>query len=69
MVKLSSALDYPKCKMLVQVHDEIVISVPSNELNTWEPLVEDCMGNGRVIMGVSLEVEAHHAGSWSEAKG
>jgi DNA polymerase I-like protein with 3'-5' exonuclease and polymerase domains len=69
MVKLSSALEYPKCKMLVQVHDEIVISAPADELNTWEPLVEDCMGNGRVIMGVSLEVEAHHAGSWSEAKG
>ena len=69
MVKLSSALDYPKCKMLVQVHDEIVISVPVTELGKWEPMVEECMGNGRVIMGVSLEVEAHHAGSWSEAKG
>jgi len=69
MVKLSSVLDYPKCKMLVQVHDEIVISVPVDELNKWEPMVEEYMGNGRVIMGVSLEVEAHHAGSWSEAKG
>jgi DNA polymerase-1 len=69
MVKLSSVLDYPKCKMLVQVHDEIVISVPVDELNKWEPMVEEYMGNGRVIKGVSLEVEAHHAGSWSEAKG
>jgi DNA polymerase I-like protein with 3'-5' exonuclease and polymerase domains len=55
--------------MLVQVHDEIVISVPTEELNVWEPVVEEHMGNGRVIMGVRLEVEAHHAGSWSEAKG
>lgn len=69
MVKMAGALDYPKCKMLVQVHDEIVISVPTEEIGVWEPVVEQCMGNGRDIMGVTLEVEAHHAQTWSEAKG
>jgi len=69
MLALNSALPFPRCKILVQVHDELVCSVPLEEVNSWIPVVEQAMGNGRVIEGVSLEVEAHHAGSWSEAKG
>jgi DNA polymerase I-like protein with 3'-5' exonuclease and polymerase domains len=61
--------------MLVQVHDELVVSVPTDELGIWIPTIERCMGNneiltdGKVAQGVKLEVEAHSAGSWSEAKG
>ena len=69
MIRIHNALDFPKCRLLVQVHDEVVLTVPTEELPKWEPMVEDLMGNGSSIMGVSLEVEAHHAGSWSEAKG
>jgi DNA polymerase-1 len=75
MIRLDRALDYPKCKMLVQVHDELVISVPTAELPIWVPRIEEAMGNGtiltdnKVAKGVKLEVEAHAAGSWSEAKG
>ena len=69
MVRVHRTLDYPKCRMLVQVHDELVVSVPIEEIPKWEPALEQAMGNGKVIMGVSLEVEAHHAQSWSEAKG
>lgn len=69
MIKVNAELEYPKCKMLVQVHDELIVSVPTDELRKWVPVVESAMGNGRVIKGVTLEVEAHFAGSWSEAKG
>lgn len=69
MINLAKALDPSECKMLVQVHDELVISVPLSSILTWVPIIESAMGNGRVINGVSLEVEAHYAGSWSEAKG
>lgn len=69
MIKVYEMLPYPECKMLVQVHDEIVISVPSEQVVHWERQLETSMGNGRVIRGVALEVEAHHARSWAEAKG
>jgi DNA polymerase-1 len=69
MIKVSRDLDYPKCRMLVQVHDELVVSAPTDELAKWVPVIESSMGNGRVIKGVTLEVEAHFAQSWSEAKG
>lgn len=69
MIALSKALPFPECRLLVQVHDEVVVSVPTTQVSHWEKVVEDTMGNGRIIEGVALEVEAHHAGSWSEAKG
>lgn len=69
LVRLDKELEYPTCKMLVQVHDEVVISSPTDQLSTWEPIVEKAMGNGRILHGVPIEVEAHHAGSWAEAKG
>ena len=69
MIKVSSALEYPKCKLLVQVHDELVTSVPTEEIIKWVPVIETAMGNGKSIMGVELEVEAHFASSWAEAKG
>lgn len=69
LIKLDRELEFPTCKMLVQVHDEVVLSVPTDQVSKWEPIVERAMGNGRVIHGVPIEVEAHHAGSWAEAKG
>lgn len=75
MVRLDSGLEWPKCKMLVQVHDELVTSVPTDELGIWVPFIETAMGNGTILHdgkvkeGVKLVVEAHAAGSWAEAKG
>jgi DNA polymerase I-like protein with 3'-5' exonuclease and polymerase domains len=76
MIKLDGMLDFPTCKMLIQVHDELVISVPTEQLVRWVPVVESCMGNGTWLdnngqapVPVQLEVEAHFARSWSEAKG
>jgi DNA polymerase-1 len=69
MVLVDDELSFPKCRILIQVHDELVISVPTNEVDTWQPIIEKAMGNGRVIRGVPLVVDAHSARSWAEAKG
>ena len=69
MVKLDKTLDGTDAWMLLQVHDELVVSVPTDQISTWEPVVESDMGNGRIMMGVPLNVTAHHAGSWNDAKG
>jgi DNA polymerase-1 len=58
-----------QCKMLIQVHDELVVSVPTDELSHWVPVVEQSMGNGTTLQGVPLNVTAHFAGSWDQAKG
>ena len=69
MIDVSNVINYPSCKIAVQVHDEIVVIVPQDEAAHWRESIETAMGNGRVIMGVELEVEAHSALSWVEAKG
>lgn len=68
IVNLDKVLPFPTHRMLVQVHDEVVVSVPRDEVPEWKPRIEEAMGNGRVIMNVPLEVEAGNALSWAEAK-
>jgi DNA polymerase-1 len=68
IVNIDGILPFPTHRMLVQVHDEVVVSVPSDEVFDWKPRIETAMGNGRTLMGVPLEVEAGHALSWAEAK-
>jgi DNA polymerase-1 len=69
MVDLDKALAGTDARMLLQVHDELIVSTPTEQLTLWEPVVEQSMGDGRIIMGVPLNVTAHHAGSWNDAKG
>lgn len=76
MVALDGVLPFPTCKMLLQVHDEMVISIPTGESGLWVPKIEEAMGNLTYISTgvqgdkpVKLTVEAHTAASWSEAKG
>jgi DNA polymerase-1 len=68
MVKVHKMLPYPSCKMLVQVHDELVISVPAEDAPLWKSELANAMGNGAVIMGIPIEVNADSAGSWYDAK-
>ena len=68
MVRVHTALDYPACKMLVQVHDELVVSVPADESNDWLKVIETEMGNGQIMMDIPLLVEGNTALSWYDAK-
>jgi DNA polymerase I-like protein with 3'-5' exonuclease and polymerase domains len=69
MIDVYKAFIGTNANMLVQVHDELVVSVPTEEINTLMPVLVNAMGHGRVISGIPLKVSCHSAGSWSEAKG
>jgi DNA polymerase-1 len=69
MINIAHDLSDKNIKMLVQVHDELVVAVPYEELDDIiEPFITS-MGNGNVIKGVPLMVSYHNASNWSEAKG
>ena len=57
-------------RILVQVHDELVVSVPDNdEVDCYADILKGAMGHGRVLKDVPLIVSAHTGRTWSEAKG
>lgn len=69
MINIHNTLASKDVRMMVQVHDELVASVPEDHLDEIiEPFLE-AMGNGTVIQGVPLMVSYHHAYNWAEAKG
>lgn len=69
MVRVHGRLPHDTCRLLVQVHDELMISVPEDEVTHYSKLLQDQMGDGTVIKGVPLNVTAHSGRSWYEAKG
>lgn len=68
MVKVDHELKKRKlgAKMLMQVHDELVLDVPANEVEMVSALVVDIMKNS-VVLQVPLEVEARYASNWLDA--
>ncbi len=54
-------------KMLVQVHDELVFSVPKNELEVTKELVTNIMENTYTLL-VPLKVESDIGDNWYDAK-
>ena len=53
-------------RLIMQVHDELVLEVPEHELLTMEQLVEEEMGNA-VETKIPLKVDINHGANWSEA--
>lgn len=58
-----------KARILVQVHDELVVLVKENEASELQQLLINAMGDGVSYEGIPLRVSCHSAGSWAEAKG
>ncbi|EGJ28206.1 DNA-directed DNA polymerase [Streptococcus porcinus str. Jelinkova 176] len=56
-----------KAKMLLQVHDEIVLEVPNQELVTVRQLVKEIMEDA-VDLAVPLRADENSGQSWYEAK-
>ena len=57
-------------KLLVQVHDELVVNVPdTDDVDFKAEALREAMGHGKVIKDVPLIVSSHSGGTWSEAKG
>lgn len=69
MINLDNALQAggSKAKMLLQVHDEIVLEVPNTELAAVKKLVKETM-EAAVDLAVPLRADENAGQSWYEAK-
>lgn len=69
MIHLDQALEAGayKTKMLLQVHDEIVLQVPSDELVAIKELVKETMESA-IELAVPLEADENAGKTWYEAK-
>ena len=54
-----------EAKMLLQVHDELVLEVPETEVETMKALVKECM-EGAHTLSVPLDVEVSVGGNWRD---
>ena len=69
MLDIHDLLKGTGASLLVQVHDELVVSVPEDLIEEITPRFMEAMGHGRIIDGVPLMVSCDSAYSWAEAKG
>lgn len=69
MVKVHNELNSKKLKsrLILQVHDELIVEAPKEELEEVESILKDCMENA-VKLAVQLEVDIHWGKNWYEAK-
>ncbi|MBL8089409.1 MAG: DNA polymerase I [Anaerolineales bacterium] len=67
MIKIPPALQAKslKAKMLLQVHDELVLEVPKKEIDETAKVVQKTMANA-YPMSIPLETEARAGKSWGE---
>jgi len=67
MLKIPPALKAANlnARMLLQVHDELVLEVPQREINATARVVQDTMA-GAYPMSIPLETEARAGVSWGE---
>ena len=56
-----------KAKMLVQVHDEILLEVPYEEEDKVKTIFKEAM-EGAAVLSVPLVADIHKGNSWYEAK-
>jgi DNA polymerase-1 len=56
---------FPSCKMILQVHDELVFEVPANLVDTFSKAVKNSMEN--IIPKMGLIVDIGVGDNWDEA--
>ena len=68
MIEIDTVLhkEFPKTKMILQVHDELLFDVPKNELETVRPVIIELMQNA-MPLAVPVIVEAGHGSNWLQA--
>ncbi len=69
MVDVYDALAPHGARLLVQVHDELVVMVEKDRADELMDLLITAMGDGVIYEGIPLKVSCHSAASWAEAKG
>ena len=67
MIELHQALQDYQAKLLLQVHDELVLEVPPSEWQDLQPKIKSIMENA-ISLSVPLVVEIHSGKNWMEAK-
>jgi DNA polymerase-1 len=67
MVKLHDILKSYQARLLLQVHDELVLEVPPEEWDELQGRIHETMTNA-VKLSVPLEVDARAGKNWMEAK-
>jgi DNA polymerase I len=68
MIRLHEQLkDKFQARMLLQVHDELLLEVPESELDNVRPLVIELM-SGAYTLDVPLKVEVESGANWLELK-
>ncbi len=68
MLQLHEALANFRARMVLQVHDELVLELPEEELEQIKPLVVNIMSNA-FQLDVPLKVDASSGQNWLELKG
>ena len=56
-----------KSKLILQIHDELVVETANEEVEEVKQIVTECMKNAAKL-AVSLEVDLHTGNNWYEAK-
>ncbi|MDJ0724299.1 MAG: DNA polymerase I [Prochloraceae cyanobacterium] len=67
MVKLHPILQKYRSRLLLQVHDELIFEVPSQEWEELQPKIKTTMENA-VELSIPLVVEVREGKNWMEAK-
>ena len=70
LVRIDALLELKKLKsrVVLQVHDEVIVEVPHNEKEVVGPLIFDTM-RGAADLRVPFEVNAAWGDTWADAKG
>ena len=67
MVELHQVLQNYQARLLLQVHDELVLEIPDREWSELQPQIKSIMENA-VQLSVPLVVDVHAGKNWMEAK-
>jgi DNA polymerase-1 len=65
MIKVDGAMSKLKARMILQVHDELVIETPKKEIAAVRDLLRDGMG-GAYALKVPLTVDLSEGENWAE---
>jgi DNA polymerase I len=67
MIEIDKLLEPYQAKMLLQVHDELVLEIPQNEWEELQPKIKATM-EGSIDLSVPMVAEIGSGANWMEAK-
>ena len=67
MIKLQNILQDYQARLLIQVHDELVLEVPPEEWSQLQPIIKSTMEDA-VELSIPLAVDINAGKNWMEAK-